>query len=181
MRAFLAVEPSEAARDALEAVQQALPEGRAVPREQLHLTLAFLGDQPEAALAELDAALTGFRLPGFDIRLTGLGCFGRPDVLWAGLADPAPVVALQARLKAAIHGAGIVLERRRFRPHVTLARFARPPEPLRLARFIETWSAFPCPPVRVEQIVLFASTLTKAGAVHEELARYPDTALPWLR
>jgi 2'-5' RNA ligase len=174
MRTFIAIDLPAEVRAALAAVQRALPEGRPVPAENLHLTLAFLGDQPDAALVELDEALSRFRLAPFEMQLEGLGSFGAPDVLWAGLRDPAPVVALQARLKAALHGAGIELERRRFRPHVTLARFPMPPDAARLAKMLARWSAFPSPPFIVEAIVLFGSTLTRTGAQHQELARYPE-------
>ena len=89
----------------------------------------------------------------------------------------AQVKALHDRILPALHGAGLQLERRRFRPHVTLARFDRTAQAdhERLARFLARNATFPSPPFRVEDFALWRSTLLKAGAVHDELARYPLT------
>ncbi len=179
MRAFVAIDLPDPVRAALEAVQDALPFGRAADPEQLHLTLAFLGEQPDDLIEAAHLALQGIRFPAFEMQLHGLGTFGerQPTTLWAGLRDPSGTKALHDRLLPALHGAGIVLERRRFRPHVTLARFERtaPADHERLARFLSRWETFPCPPFRVEAFGLWRSTLLKSGAVHDELASYPLT------
>jgi 2'-5' RNA ligase len=177
MRAFVAIDLPDRVRTALEAVQERLPLGRAVDPDQMHLTLAFLGEQPDDLIETAHQALEGIRLPPFELHLQGLGTFGdrQPTVLWAGVRDPGPVKALHDRILPALHGAGIVLERRRFRPHVTLARFDRTAtaDHERLATFLARWNGFPSPPFLVEDFGLWRSTLLKAGAVHEELARYP--------
>ncbi len=177
MRAFVAIDLPDPVRTALEAVQEALPFGRPADPDQLHLTLAFLGEQPNDLVEAAHQALEGIRFPSFETQLHGLGTFGdrQPTTLWAGLRDPTEVKALHDRLLPALHGAGIVLERRRFRPHVTLARFDRtgPPDHERLARFLARWERFPSPAFRVEAFGLWRSTLLKSGAVHDELASYP--------
>lgn len=179
MRAFVAIHPPPAVRDALEAVQDALPPGlgRLADPEQLHLTLAFLGERPDHEVEAAHEALLGLRHPSFPLALGGLGTFGsrQPEVLWAGVRDPSTLATLQARVRSALHGAGLVLERRRFRPHVTLARLGRtPPEAVeRLAGFLGRWDAFPAPTWEVRDLGLWRSTLRPSGAIHEELARYP--------
>jgi 2'-5' RNA ligase len=177
MRAFVAIDLPDPVRAALEAVQERLPLGRPVDPDQMHLTLAFLGEQPDDVIEAAHHAMEGVRLPPFELQLQGLGTFGdrQPTVLWAGLRDPGPVKALHDRLLPALHGAGIVLERRRFRPHVTLARFDRTAQSdhERLATFLARWNGFPSPAFTVEEFGLWRSTLLKAGAVHDELARYP--------
>lgn len=179
MRAFVAIHPPPAVRDALEAVQDALPPGfgRLADPEQLHLTLAFLGERPDHEVEAAHEALLGLRHPPFPLALGGLGTFGsrQPEVLWAGVRDPSTLATLQARVRSALYGAGLVMERRRFRPHVTLARLGRtPPEAVeRLAGFLARWDAFPAPTWEVRDLGLWRSTLRPSGAVHEELARYP--------
>ncbi|MFC3117545.1 2'-5' RNA ligase family protein [Jhaorihella thermophila] len=79
MRAFLAIGLPDAAVRDIRRLQARLPVGRAVPRDNLHLTLAFLDDQPEEALEALDAELQALRAPGFDLRLSGLGGVWWPD------------------------------------------------------------------------------------------------------
>lgn len=177
MRAFVAIDMPDPVRAALEALQERLPLGRPVDPDQMHLTLAFLGEQPDDVIEAAHQALEGIRLPAFEMQLQGLGTFGdrQPTVLWAGVREPGPVKALHDRLLPALHGAGIVLERRRFRPHVTIARFDRTAqaEHERLATFLSRWNGFPSPAFTVEDFGLWRSTLLKSGAVHDELARYP--------
>lgn len=177
MRAFVAIDLPDPVVSALEDLQEAMPLGRPVDPDQMHLTLAFLGEQPDDLIEAAHRALEGLRVPAFELRLQGLGTFGdrQPTVLWAGLRDPGPVKALHDRILPALHGAGIVLERRRFRPHVTLARFDRtaPADHERLARFLSRWEGFPSPAFEVRDFGLWRSTLLRSGAVHEELARYP--------
>jgi 2'-5' RNA ligase len=177
MRVFVAIDLPDPVRNAIETLQEALPLGRAVDAEQLHLTLAFLGEQPVDRVEAAHEALEAVAAPAFDLRLTGLGVFDerRPRVVWAGVAEDGPLRGLRARVLSALRGAGLAVERRRFRPHVTLARL----DPLdgggeaRLAGFLSRWQAFPCPAFRVEGFGLWRSTLRPDGAIHEELARYP--------
>lgn len=179
MRAFVAIDLPDPVLNALEALQEQMPLGRPVEPEQMHLTLAFLDEQPDDLIQAAHEALEGLRFPAFEMQLSGLGTFGsrEPTVLWAGVRDATQVKALHDRVHSALHGAGLPLERRRFRPHVTLARFG-PSEPAdheRLGRFLSRWEAFPSPPFRVEDFALWRSTLRPKGAIHDELARYPLT------
>jgi 2'-5' RNA ligase len=177
MRAFVAVDLPDPVTAALEALQEVMPLGKPVDPEQMHLTLAFLGEQPDDLIEAAHHALAGIRFPAFEIQLAGLGTFGNrePTVLWAGVSDAAKVKALHDRILPALHGAGLPLERRRFRPHVTIARFDRsgPLEHERLAKFLARWETFPSPAFRVEDFSLWRSTLRPKGAIHDEIARYP--------
>ncbi len=177
MRAFVAIDMPDAVRTALENVQEQMPVGRPVDPDQMHLTLAFLGEQPGDLIQAAHEALESIRFPAFEMQLSGLGTFGNrePTVLWAGVRDPLQVKALHDKVMPALHGAGLLLERKRFRPHVTLARFDRsgPPEHEKLARFLSRWESFPSPTFLVEDFALWRSTLHKSGAIHDELARYP--------
>ena len=177
MRCFIAIDLPDPVRDALEPVLAALPFGRPADPDQLHLTLAFLGEQPDELVEAAHLALEGIRFPRFDLQLAGLGSFPerRPQVLWAGVREASAVAALHGRVRAALHGAGLVLERRRFRPHVTLARVDRPgpADDDSLARFLGRWSGFPAPAFEVDSFGLWRSVLHRSGARHDELARYP--------
>jgi 2'-5' RNA ligase len=95
---------------------------------QLHVTLAFLGQQPTEQLPVLEAvgaqAATASR-PGM-LKLGQAGSFGStraPRVLWVGLdGEIQKLEALQNTLEGGLREAGFSLEDRPFRPHVTLAR-----------------------------------------------------------
>lgn len=181
MRAFLAIVLPDEVVDAIGRLQARLPVGRAVPRDNLHLTLAFLDDQPEERLEALHEALQARQSPSFDVVFEGLGCFGgrHPKVLFAAVRPQPALIALHDRAGAAARRAGIAPGKGRYRPHVTLARFGRGLSragAARLAGFVETDGDTPLPGFRAARFALFRSTLRHDGAVHEELASYPLAA-----
>lgn len=178
MRSFVALPLPDEAAQAIERLQSALPVGRIVPPENLHLTLAFLDEQPPDLVEAAHEALEGLRLARFEVALRGLDLFdrARPDVLFLGVAANPALEAAQRSVMAALRGAGLDLPRRRFRPHVTLARFAgrlTEADEARLAAFLTRHAATSLWPFTADAIVLYRSTLSKSGAIHEELARYP--------
>lgn len=177
MRAFVALELPDSLTGRLARLQDALPAGRPVPVENLHLTLAFLGEQPEAALADLGAGLSAIAAPALELRLTGLGTFGakRPRVLLAEAAPDPALADLRDAVRRAARYAGIDLARERFRPHVTLARL--PPrmsaeEQHRLAVFMASHAVMPGMEARIDSFALIRSTLRPDGAIHDPIARY---------
>jgi RNA 2',3'-cyclic 3'-phosphodiesterase len=93
--------------------------------EQLHFTLAFLGEQPgpEEALAAGESLR---EVPRFELVLSGVGAFPstmRPRVLWIGVTGgAAELIAAAERLQRALRERGFTLEERKFRPHLTLGR-----------------------------------------------------------
>lgn len=181
MRSFIAIPLAAETGRALAQAQAALPFGRMVAPEDFHLTLAFLGTIPQAMVEEVHFALETLRHPGFDLTLAGLDTFGggRPASLHI-VAAPAPALtALYKRIRSRLHGVGLKMERRRFAPHVTIARFAKSmtaDEAARIGRFLAGHADLRLPPYRVNAFCLYESILTEAGAYHEVLARYPLTA-----
>lgn len=176
MRAFIAIPMPEAVLPGLTALQEPLRAGRPVPEENLHLTLAFLGETDRAALEALHEELETIAFAPFELRLAGLDIFGgaQPTVLFIrgqgeGLKE------LQQAVMRAVRRAGIELPRARFTPHVTLARFNRPgPEELaRLGRYLQAHGDAALFPFPVEGFALYRSDLHRDGARHEMLASYP--------
>lgn len=128
-RLFFALWPDPASRAALARMQQQVA-GRAVPAANLHLTLAFLGRQPGAALAPLRQILAELDCPALTLNIDCFGHFSGQRIAWAGMRAPPPaLLALQAALVARLRLAGFEPDAHGpFRPHVTLARQAPAPE-----------------------------------------------------
>ena len=124
MRLFIAILLSDGMKDALSDAQNAMFDrgvrGSFTPEENLHLTLAFIGEYPDAQRA-LDA-LSSVSFTPFELRLDGIGCFG--DLWWAGLAESAALAAVARRVRRALAEAGIPFDKKRFSPHITLLRRA---------------------------------------------------------
>ncbi|UWQ22334.1 RNA 2',3'-cyclic phosphodiesterase [Jannaschia sp. W003] len=179
MRAFVGLPVPEAWIAPLVRAQGAIPGGRSVPVDDLHLTLAFLDDQPEARLEAMHAALEARPAAAVPLRATGYAVFGAAKGQFRLVAldvEPAPALAsLRDRVRGAARAAGIALPRERFRPHVTLVRFPRvaPPDATRLPEALAGLGAPALPPAEARAAVLWASTLTPDGPVYEPLATYP--------
>ncbi len=177
MRAFLAIDLPAGLRDRVSALQAELRVGRHVPEENLHLTLAFLDDQPEAVLGALHEALSEVTLPGFDLELVGLDLFGgkKPRLLYLKTKPAPALLDLHKWIKEVARGLGIDLPRERFRPHVTLARFRYDmieEEAAKLGRFLASHGNVGLTSFSVPEFALYGSTLHPEGAVHEVLAKY---------
>lgn len=129
-RLFFALWPAPDVAEALHRQAVALARacgGRALARDNLHLTLAFLGDQPDSAVETLAGCGTAAAAPGMPFRfvLDALGYWKRNQLLWAGCtAVPEALTTLAATLQTGLVDAGFTLERRAFAPHVTLVRHA---------------------------------------------------------
>lgn len=128
MRLFVAIPFSEGSRQALVGLQRSLMEGAVKGRftspENLHLTLAFLGECKPGQVAALESVLEGTAFGPFEIQIDRLGRFQRPggDIWWAGLSESRPLFALQRNLAERLREAGFSLEQRKYSPHVTLGR-----------------------------------------------------------
>lgn len=171
MRLFVAIELPEPVRDALWAGAQPLESiwirGRLLPRESYHITLAFLGEQPEERLGELAAILDSCRCPPFRAHVEELGLFDRQGggVLWRQVHALA-LYNLQVRLARGLAGAGFVGPDRPFQPHITLARRVVLPPDTRPDELDIPQGHLSFP---VEALALMHSRLTHQGASYQRL------------
>lgn len=125
MRLFIAIQLSDAIKDSLIEAQNDMYDqgirGNYTEEENLHVTLAFIGEYPDpAAVME---ALDTVSFSPFRLDLHGLGCFG--DLWWAGMKESAPLEAVARRIRRALGDADIPFDKKRFNPHITLLRKAK--------------------------------------------------------
>lgn len=179
MRVFLGIVVPQPLWEAVARLQGALGCGRAVAGENLHLTLVFLGDVDLPLLEAVHEALEGVRFAPLTLELAGLEVLGgvaRPEALALGLRPSPQLQALQAKVAQAVRRGGGVLERRRFRPHVTIARFGPrfdAGQAQRLGRLLQAHGDVVLPEWRVGRIAMMRSHLGAGGADYEVLAQYP--------
>ena len=92
----------------------------------------------------------------------------------AALVAPDPALdTLHRKVRSLLHGAGLMLPRERYRPHVTLARFNGPADDAALAAFATRHGLFGTAEFEVGEIILYRSTLGPKHAIHTALAEYP--------
>ena len=172
MRLFVALEIPSAVRENLAALLKNLravsPQTRWVRPENLHVTLKFIGEVPEAKFSAIRSALVGVRsYEPATLDFRGLGFFPNekhPRVFWAGIEASPNLKILAAEIEQATEKLGIPREQRPFSPHLTLARFEprRPPEKLRA--MIQENAARDFGSLRTSQFHLIESKLKRCGA-----------------
>ncbi len=174
MRLFVALDLPYSLRERLRFLAGGLPGARWIPPENLHCTLRFIGEVPGWRAEEIDVALAGLRAPGFTLSLAGVGVFhrgGKAATLYAGVERSAALDHLQAKIETALQRTGLDPERRRFAPHVTLARVEAVAEP-RVAAWVQANNLFRAEPVMVEHFTLFSSRLGKEASAYTAEVEY---------
>jgi 2'-5' RNA ligase len=161
--------------DWLTLTRERFPELSVTAPANLHLTLAFLGELDEAAVAAAASAVDGAAagiVRGWEVGWGEAGGFpggSRPRVLWLGVGTGAAELMAAQRLLAGELGArGLPLDAKPYRPHLTLARVRNPPLARGRGAELQAWLAqMPVPgPMAVDSIVLYRSTLGRPAAIH---------------
>jgi 2'-5' RNA ligase len=182
VRTFIAVELSGTviarAQEAIKLLKGSGAEVGWVDRGQMHLTLKFLGNVPETETPDVCrvVAEAAAGVEPFEIVFKGLGAFPRasePRTIWMGIdqgqAELAELhEAIEESLKKEM---GFGKENRRFHPHLTLGRLRKESDPARneLSRLIQENEAYDGDLTIVEEVVTFASTLSRQGPAHEPM------------
>lgn len=180
IRLFVAVPLPDDVADELLAMQHGVPGARWRDDAQLHLTLRFIGEVDGARYRDVVSALARVRAAPFELTLQGAGFFpprGPVKVLWAGVGPSGALDALQRSVDSAITRLGLPSDRRRWTPHVTLARLDGAPAP-KVARFLSAHALYRSRPFAVDGFELHSSRLHPKGPVYELEQRFPlaDTA-----
>ena len=182
MRLFVAIDLDDDARTAIARLQErtvnAIGAGRSlkwVNPSHMHLTLAFLGEIPEGAVPPIvDTLSTNITMRPFAAEFQGLGVFpprGAPRVLWLRVEEGADgIVEVQGEVAGRLGRVGVVLDRRPFFPHLTLARW-RASRPRDRRRALSAESRPAIARVSVDHVTLYQSRLSPAGPTYTALTR----------
>jgi len=128
MRLFVAIDFSDDIKDrlseAIEEIRGSASRGTFSRRENLHLTLVFLGEVRPNDVIAITKALGRIDGESFEMHIGGLGRFARPggDICWAGVELCRELKVLQHKISDEIAGAGFEFDRRAYHPHLTLGR-----------------------------------------------------------
>jgi RNA 2',3'-cyclic 3'-phosphodiesterase len=178
IRAFIAVDLDDPVIEKIcsvvEILKSRITEIRWLRKENLHLTLKFLGNIAESQVEPIATALRhplGLFSP-CNISAKGLGVFPdfrRPKILWVGLTGD-QLVQLTAEIESALMPLGFTPENRAFTPHLTIGRWREGNRPAKnLRQKIGSLNDFEFGACAVRQIVLFQSVLKPEGASYSEL------------
>lgn len=180
-RLFVAIRLPDPFKAAVRKLQCGLPNARWLNADGLHLTLAFIGDAGDSTQHRIETGLNTVSAPEFGMKLFGIGQFpprGAPRVLWAGVEAKTAAVALAEAVRNALSHVGPVIGRRAFLPHITIARFRRPPPRAELARYLAANERFQTGQANIESFHLFSSDLRPDGARYTIEKTFPLTGAP---
>lgn len=163
MRLFIAIQFSSELVEALEALQGDLQfcgvQGSYTRPENLHLTLAFIGEHPD--YHQVLEALETVRFSPFDICLDMPGRFG--DLWWAGIKDSTALEAVVRRIRRALAVADIPFDKKRFKPHITLVRRAKVNGEPPVCQYVHPTQ------MTVDRVSLMRSDRGKHGMIYTEV------------
>jgi len=192
MRLFTALDIDDAIRERIarfvEGVSGFAPDARWAKLESMHVTLKFIGEQPEPAVEQIKQALTTIAAGAVDIHFRGYGFFPTAKsarVFWIGMEAGPQLAALAAAVDDKMGALGIPKEDRAFSPHLTLARGAgasgsprrsKTDAPNRNFRHMqEKLAALPAPEfgaMTARKFFLYQSQLSPKGSKYTKLAAF---------
>lgn len=192
MRLFVALDIDDEIRERIarfiEGVHNFAPDARWMKAESLHVTLKFIGEQPDESLESITKMLAAIDGLGAEIHFRGYGFFPTPKsarVFWAGMEAGTRLSALASAVDDVLSSLGIPKEERPFSPHLTLARGAGrsgSPHPRQSDRpnpvfqhLQEKLAALPQPDfgtMRAGEFFLYRSQLSPKGSKYTKLARF---------
>lgn len=166
-RLFFALWPDLATRKRLAELREGFSDrpGRYNHPQDLHMTLVFLGSVEEARMRCVVDAADRVSLAPFSLSIDRFATWKKPRILWCGPSiTPPPLAQLVTDLETALAGCGFAPEKRRYTPHVTLARKVQAEESGRLANALH-WT--------VEGFVLAGSGGQNPGPRYRVLKKWP--------
>lgn len=169
-RLFVAVPLPEGIKERMLDLRSNIPGARWMGSEQLHLTLKFIGEVEGHTVKLIQEHLASVSYRPFPLQFRGVGFFPS-GVLWVGIAHSEGIISLRKKIENALFDAGIQRERRKFSPHVTIARLHNSPR-TSVKRFLRNNDSFRTDSFYVDKFVLFSSVLKPSGAVHTVEAEY---------
>lgn len=169
-RAFISIDLARMreVEDLISSLKNADPTLKVVDPGQIHITLKFLGEMPESKVESITEAMRDAAqgIEPFTVPLKGVGAFpskNRIRVVWIGMNDTLPMATMATRLDESLSGQGFERERRRFAPHITVARTrAEMPSPS-VRQVIENNAQGDFGTIYVDRIRLKKSVLTQCG------------------
>lgn len=172
-RLFTGLEVNESVRLALSLLRGGLPGARWIEPDDYHVTLSFIGDIDGALAEDALAALADLRAGRLELTVDGLGVFGgeKPRSIIARVRPDAALLQLQAQQEHILRMVGVEPDRRKYTPHVTLARL-RATAPGVVANFLNG-RALPDLRFEATRLNVYSSRASKGGGPYVVEAWYP--------
>jgi RNA 2',3'-cyclic 3'-phosphodiesterase len=173
-RLFAGLEIPAHVTTVLSMLRGGLPGARWVEPSDYHITLRFIGDIGNRVAAEIDDLLAEVSRRPLSLKVAGLGAFGgdKPHSVYAAVENTRELVELQGEVDRIVRACGIAADKRRFQPHVTLARM-RGASSLDVADYLSTRGWYPGQTYVADRFVLYSSRMSTGGGPYMVETTYP--------
>src|ERR1700741_300295 len=160
-RLFIALPVPEDISEELIGLQSGVPDARWIAPENFHVTLCLAGEVQGGAMRDLEEELSDVAGPRFPVAIAGVEQFSsgkQPRALVATVEKNDRLDWLQQKVSTVGRNCGVEIDRRKFRPHVTLARFPSGAETgHHIAQFMASFSTFKAGPWLADHFALYSS------------------------
>ena len=176
MKLFSAIKIPPHLAAQIERLQKGVSGARWSDPDKLHITLAFYGEVDDDHAEVLDMELGRKPFSSFKLSLGAAGHFGKsePHALWLSVNESDELLTLHQHAKQAARRAGVEIEKRNYKPHVTLAYLKRQAPIERIIAFEKRRADFNCKPFLVDEFFLFSSHQRAKGSNFYRIeASYP--------
>jgi 2'-5' RNA ligase len=148
-----------------------------VERENIHITLKFLGDVSTPRLAEVKSSLKQLVFPAFTGEIKGAGAFpnlNHMNVIWVGVSEGwSRVEQIYEQVEKLLSSLGFRRENRPFSPHITIARVRSGKKRDEIANFLRHLSEESFGTITVDRVRLKQSILSSSGPKYSTLLEVP--------
>jgi RNA 2',3'-cyclic 3'-phosphodiesterase len=145
--------------------------------DNIHITLAFLGDTQEEKIKAISDMLNG-KCEGYgklDLNIKGVGIFKNlydPRVIWTGIGNSEKLIKLNSLVIAGLKDLSVTTEGRQFNPHLTLGRIKSIKNKNELKTILENYLDTEIQKVPVDEIILYESILLHTGPVYKPIKKF---------
>jgi RNA 2',3'-cyclic 3'-phosphodiesterase len=173
-RLFAGLEVPAHVTQTLGGLRGGIPGARWVEPSDYHITLSFFGDIDNRTASEIDGMLSYVSRSPISLRVSGLGSFGgdKPHSVYAAVEPSRELTELQAEVERLARACGVEPEKRRFTPHVTLARL-KGSSPMDVAAYLSSRGFFPAQSFTASHFVLYSSRASVGGGPYMVETSYP--------
>jgi 2'-5' RNA ligase len=173
-RLFAGLEVPSQVSSVLSMLRGGLPGARWVEPSDYHITLRFIGDVGNRTASEIDSLLADISRRPLAIKVAGLGSFGgdKPHCVYADVEPTRELSDLQNEVDRLVRACGVDTDKRKFQPHVTLARL-KGASSLDVAEYLSSRGWFPSQSFTAKRFVLFSARDSVGGGPYVVETSYP--------
>ena len=166
LRLFIGITLPEEIKDSIERICFGIPKVNWIKKENLHLTIKFIGEV-ETDVLGISEVLKKIEFNPFDIQLKSVGVFKSKfqSVLWAGVENNPELEKLNQKINSNLNQLGIPSEKQSFHPHITLARL-KEVNWNKVNHYLDEFKLFETVPFAINEFQLFSSVLSPKGSIY---------------